>query len=88
MVVPGSHTWLEPVSQNPDYVPVEMPAGSLLLLDGAIWHNSGTNTTQDQHRRALNAYYSARWLRPLGGPFLGLNTSELEDLPLELREII
>ena len=88
LVVPRSHTWLEPVSQDPDHVAVEMPAGSILLLDGAIWHNSGTNTTQDQHRRALNAYYSARWLRPLGGPFLGLNTSELEDLPLELREII
>ena len=88
LVVPESHTWTQPVSQNPDYEVAEMAAGSLLLLNGATWHNSGTNTTKDQHRRALNAYYSARWLRPLGGPYLGLNTSELKDLSPELRNII
>ena len=88
LVVPESHTWLGPVSQNPDYEVAEMPAGSLLLLDGGIWHNSGTNTTRDQYRRALNSYYSAKWLRPLGGPYLGLTTAELEELPTELRAII
>lgn len=88
LVVPESHTWCEPVSQHPDYEVAEMSAGSLLLLDGAIWHNSGTNRTHDQYRKALNAYYSARWLRPLGGPYLGLNTLELEDLAPELRAII
>ncbi|MCY4129921.1 MAG: phytanoyl-CoA dioxygenase family protein [Gammaproteobacteria bacterium] len=88
LVVPKSHTWSEPVSQTPEYEVAEMPAGSLLLLDGAIWHNSGTNTTQAQYRRALNTYYSSRWLRPLGGPYLGLTTTELEDLSPELRAII
>lgn len=88
LVVPESHKWTEPVSQNPDYQVAEMSAGSLLLLDGAIWHNSGTNTTRNQHRRALNAYYSSRWVRPLGGPYLGLTTSEYEDLTPDLRAII
>ena len=88
LVVPESHTWTGPVSQNPDYEVVEMSAGSLLLLDGGIWHNSGTNTTQDRHRKALNSYYSSRWLRPLGGPHLGLSTVELEDVPPDLRAII
>lgn len=88
LVVPKSHTWSKPISQTPDYEVAEMPAGSLLLLDGAIWHNSGTNTTHDQYRRALNTYYSARWLRPLGGPYLGLSTTELKDVSPELREII
>ena len=88
LVVPESHTWLEPVSQNPDYEVVEMSAGSLLLLDGALWHNSGTNTTQDQHRKALNSYYSSRWLRPLGGPYLGLTTAELAELAPELRTLL
>ena len=88
LVVPESHKWIEPVTQNPDFQVAEMSAGSLLLLDGAIWHNSGTNTTQTQHRRALNAYYSSRWVRPLGGPYLGLTTSEYENLAPDLRAII
>lgn len=88
LIVPKSHTWTEPVSQTPAYEVAEMSAGSLLLLDGAIWHNSGTNTTQNQYRRALNAYYSSRWLRPLGGPYLGLTTTELEDVSPALRAII
>ena len=88
LVVPKSHTWSEPVSQTPDYEVAEMPAGSLLLLDGAIWHNSGTNVTYDQYPRALNSYYSSRWLRPLGGPYLCLATTELADLAPELRALI
>ena len=87
-VVPGSHKWSEPVSQSAEFEVAEMPAGSLLIFDGAMWHTNGANSTQDTHRKALNLAYSCRWLQPLGGPYLGLDTAKLDDLEPELRAIL
>lgn len=47
-----------------DTMPVEAPAGSLLVMDGRLWHQTGVNRTQDCERAALFGYYVARWLRP------------------------
>ena len=45
-------------------MPVEAPAGSLLVMDGRIWHQSGINRTPDRHRAALFGYYVRSWIRP------------------------
>src|SRR5829696_5598633 len=64
--VPGTHL----AGGNPDpertyeTVPVEAPAGSLLVMDGRIWHQSGINRTADRHRAALFGYYVRSWIRP------------------------
>ena len=64
--VPGSHLLgrgprpgeaVEPVS-------VDAPAGSLLVMDGRLWHRSGVNTTTDRHRAAMFGYYVRPWIRP------------------------
>jgi ectoine hydroxylase-related dioxygenase (phytanoyl-CoA dioxygenase family) len=45
-LVPGSH-----LGPNPDYggkyetIAAEMPKGSVLIWDGALWHGGGANTT-------------------------------------------
>ena len=46
-VVPGSHRSVEPVDQDAAAVDAEMPAGSLLVWDGAVWHGSGANRTRE-----------------------------------------
>jgi ectoine hydroxylase-related dioxygenase (phytanoyl-CoA dioxygenase family) len=64
--VPGSHT----VGHSPDHtkqhdtVPVLGPAGSLMAMDGRLWHQTGPNQSADRTRAALFGYYVCRWIRP------------------------
>ncbi|MGE0485521.1 MAG: phytanoyl-CoA dioxygenase family protein [Gammaproteobacteria bacterium] len=65
-VVPGSHR----LDHGPtagevyDTVAVEAPAGSIMVMDGRLWHQTGANRTADRTRAALFGYYVLRWLRP------------------------
>lgn len=64
--VPGSHHR----SHNPDpkqrydTVGVVAPAGSIAVMDGRLWHQTGANSTRDTRRAAILPYYTLRWLRP------------------------
>jgi fumagillin biosynthesis dioxygenase len=64
--VPGSHL----LGHGPtpgevhDTAPVLAPAGSLMVMDGRLWHQTGINTTADRHRAALFGYYVLPWIRP------------------------
>jgi hypothetical protein len=67
-VLPGSQAHLRPGS--PDgaeleaiAVPVVAPAGSLLVLDGGLWHAAGHNDT-DRPRRVLKLLFVRNWIRP------------------------
>jgi ectoine hydroxylase-related dioxygenase (phytanoyl-CoA dioxygenase family) len=63
--VPGSHK----LRTNPDpgreytTVPILGKAGSVAFLHGYTWHKTGNNTSRDQQRRALFAYYVRPFLR-------------------------
>ncbi|MGK0222560.1 MAG: hypothetical protein ACI9ON_001800 [Limisphaerales bacterium] len=66
--IPGSHHF-----QNLDDVPdapmqhtvaFEAAAGSIIAVDGRMWHTSGANITKDRERAMLFGYYSADFLRP------------------------
>ena len=88
LIVPYSHKWNKAVEADPDYISSEMSAGSMLLMDGCLWHSNGTNTTANTHRKALNMYFTSRWLRPLGGINLGLTEAEVEKLEPKLQAIL
>lgn len=64
--VPNSH--LLGYGPNPDEtydtVPIEAPAGSIMVMDGRLWHQTGANETSEQRRAALFGYYVLRWIRP------------------------
>jgi ectoine hydroxylase-related dioxygenase (phytanoyl-CoA dioxygenase family) len=65
-VIPGSHRWAH---EHPDeradapVVSAVMPAGSVILFDGALWHRGGTNRSAGT-RLALSPQYCQPWLRP------------------------
>ena len=88
LIVPGSHKWTGPVQQDCEHVAVEMDAGSILMFDGSLWHNNGANQTAGKTRRALNMYYSQSSLRHMEGPYLGLTTDQVKELPERLRAIV
>ncbi len=63
-VIPGSHLWgpEHPEERPHEVVPVVMPAGSVVIFDGALWHRGGENRSQ-QTRLALSPQYCQPWLR-------------------------
>lgn len=64
--IPGSHRH----GRSPDpaleheTVAITAPAGSLLVMDGRVWHQTGENQSRDCQRAALFGYYVLRWIRP------------------------
>ena len=66
-VVPGSHQRLieQPQSgvEYEDAVQVEGAKGSVMIMNGAIWHRSGTNTTE-RDRVALLGFFCRSFLKP------------------------
>ena len=63
-IIPGSHRW---GSETPDedderLVTVEMPAGSVVVFLGTLWHRGGANRT-DRSRLAISPQYCEPWAR-------------------------
>lgn len=66
--LPGSHR-VQTASEVPDdiedrLVAFEAPAGSIVAMDGRVWHTSGANVTESQDRPLLFGYYTKPFVRP------------------------
>jgi ectoine hydroxylase-related dioxygenase (phytanoyl-CoA dioxygenase family) len=86
-IVPGSH--LRPVGK-PDAaeaIPVEMPAGSVLLLAGRLYHGAGANTTS-RPRLGVVIDYVQPWLRPCEAHTLSASHAQVRQLPQRLQELL
>ena len=87
-LVPGSHRWPEDRRPEPDEaVPADMPAGSVLVYLGGLWHGGGANTT-DHPRPGLLLEYVASWLRPQETHLLTVPPEVARDLPPRLQELL
>jgi len=64
-IIPNSHL----NDHNPEFgteyesIPAEMSAGSVLIIDGSLWHGGGANTTENEFRLGVNLQYCAGWVR-------------------------
>ena len=45
-------------------VPFEAPAGSIIVMEGRVWHTSGRNVTDSEDRALLFGYYTKPFIRP------------------------
>ncbi|KAF9893692.1 hypothetical protein FE257_009860 [Aspergillus nanangensis] len=65
--IPHSNRWVRRADIPPHAPqllrPFEAKAGSVIVMDGTVWHTSGANVTEDKDRALLFAYYSAGFLR-------------------------
>jgi hypothetical protein len=65
--LPGSHRFTQMSDVPPDgesrMKAFEAKAGSIIVMDGRLWHSSGANTTSDDDRALLFAYYTRPFIR-------------------------
>jgi ectoine hydroxylase-related dioxygenase (phytanoyl-CoA dioxygenase family) len=87
-VIVGSHLWDDNRKPRQDEaVTAEMVAGSVLLMDGALYHGGGSNLSADA-RTALLLAYSLAWLRPAENPQLAVPPRYAQSLPAQLRDLL
>lgn len=65
--VPGSPAYKSfddvPADIDQRTVPWEAPAGSIIAMEGRMWHTSGCNSSADERRRMMFAYYCKDFIR-------------------------
>jgi ectoine hydroxylase-related dioxygenase (phytanoyl-CoA dioxygenase family) len=92
-IVPGSHR----MGRQPDYaagegnvlaVPVCAPAGSVMIFDGRLWHQTGENTTAGEYRRGVLNYYCRAYVRQQQNFFVGLSPQVLDRATPLMRRLL
>lgn len=82
LYIPGSskYQWRKDIPANADKLlrPFEAKAGSIILMDGRVWHTSGANVTKDQDRALCFGYYTK--------PFIRQQVNWTAKLPRELQD--
>ena len=72
---------------RPDAVKLMMPAGSLAIAKGTLWHRGGANRS-DRPRLIITPQYCAGWVRQLENMALAVPAELAEKLPERARELI
>jgi len=87
-LVPCSHRWIDrrPDESTPT-IAAEMPAGSMMIYLGSVWHGGGANTT-DRPRLGVILEYVASWLRPQENHLLAVPREVAATLPERLQELL
>lgn len=87
-LVPGSHKKPNPVyGAKYETIAAEMPKGSVLIWDGALWHGGGANAT-DRRRTGIAMNYCAGFIRQQENQQLGLSPDLVKTFPPRLQELI
>jgi ectoine hydroxylase-related dioxygenase (phytanoyl-CoA dioxygenase family) len=88
-VIPGSHL----ADHSPtfgeayDSVPAEMPAGSVLVWHGSLWHGGGANTS-DERRIGIAMNYCAGYIRQQENQQLGLAPELVRTFDRRLQRLV
>lgn len=72
---------------RPDAVKLTMPAGSLAIAKGTLWHRGGANRS-DQPRMIITPQYCVGWARPLETMTLAVPPDVAARLPERARELL
>ncbi len=86
-VVPGSHLRQAGKPAAAEAIPAEMPAGSVLLFSGRLYHGAGANATACP-RLGVVIDYIQPWLRPCEAHTLSASHAEARQLPQRLQELL
>jgi ectoine hydroxylase-related dioxygenase (phytanoyl-CoA dioxygenase family) len=86
-LVPGSHHTVERPDPATRTISAEMPAGSVMIYVGSLWHGGGANHTGTA-RLGVAIEYAASWLRPQETQLLAVGPELARTLPRRLRELL
>lgn len=86
LVVPRGHKRREGKPDAEEAIPAGMPAGSVLMFVGRLWHAEGTNVT-DHARLGVIIGYVQPWLRPCEAHTLSANLDHVRAMPERLQEL-
>ena len=64
---------------------IEAEAGSIIAMDGRLWHTSGANLTQNEERGLLFGYYTRSFIRSQWNFNTGLSDETKSSLPDQLK---
>ena len=87
-IIPGSHRR----DRSPDFgapydsIAAEMPAGSVLVWHGSLWHGGGANTSSE-HRVGVAMNYCAGWIRQQENQQLGIPRDVAAGFSRRLRQL-
>ena len=77
-IVPGSHlrnTKPRAADQDVETVPLEAPAGSMIAMEGRVWHGTGRNTSADRTRAGIFSWFTLPIYLPQENWWLTLDQS-------------
>ena len=87
-LVPGSHRQRSPRRGDaPETRITVMPAGSVLIYHGSLWHGGGANTS-DARRLAIICNYCAGFLRQEECQLLALPRAQVAAFPPRLQALV
>jgi ectoine hydroxylase-related dioxygenase (phytanoyl-CoA dioxygenase family) len=91
--VPGSHRFSGTPDQpgaleGVDVRELEMPAGSVMIFHGSLWHGGGPNTTAGEWRCGVNVQYCPGFVRQQQNPYLGIPREIAAEFPDRLLELL
>ncbi len=72
---------------HPDAIKAVMPAGSLMIAKGNIWHRGGANRS-DKSRLIVTPQYCPGWMRPLETMLLAVPPEKAAKLPKRAQDLL
>jgi hypothetical protein len=89
-MIPGSHLWGDdriPALDEPGAVPMVIPAGSVVVMLGTMWHRSGANRSSVP-RIAINAEYCEPYLRQIENMSLLVPPEKAKQYSPRIQELL
>lgn len=86
-ILPGSHRFnhLPPPDADPDgMISLEAEAGSLVIFESRLWHQTGANITDDKVRAAIFAFYQKPLYSPAENWYMQTRPEVLRTAPEDL----
>jgi ectoine hydroxylase-related dioxygenase (phytanoyl-CoA dioxygenase family) len=88
LIAPGSTHWGDGrPDPSVELVPLEMPAGSVAIYPGTLWHAGGANTT-DRFRLGVSIQYVVAWARQQESYLLAVPPEMAKDVSPRLRQLL
>ena len=90
-VTPGSHRSgraPDMTTSDDQTVPVCGPAGTAMVFDGRLWHQTGANVTEDERRFGILAYYCRPFMRQQENWFVSIDEAVLDRWGQPLRHLL